>query len=154
MTRLSSIGLVLIAALTLASCEKNTTSKIPQISLIAFLPDTMMRVNVDTAFIEFSLVDGDADIGDDTASGIFLKDSRFESLGFLRTDFPYIDPGTEDPNKGMQGTVLFIPVPQPVPRSDSVHFNTGDTLTYEMYVTDRAGHTSNHITTHAMIIRP
>lgn len=113
-----------------------------------------MKVNIDTTYLYFGLQDGDADLGNDDASQIFLKDSRFDSLGFIKTPFPIIDKSIEDPTKGLEGTCLFFPFPQPTPRLDSVHFNTGDTLHYEFYITDRAGHESNHITTHDLIIRP
>ena len=134
---------------------KNNVSKIPQVRLIMFSPHDSMKVNVDSPVIIFNLTDGDADIGNDTASGIWLKDSRYDSLGFTRTDFPKITDGIEDPNKGLSATVYFFPVyPAVVPRSDSIHMLYGDTLTYQFYVTDRAGHKSNIITTHPLIIRP
>jgi len=147
------ITLMLLAVLLLPSCAKNTLSKIPQISLIAFKPDSTMTVNVDTVYIEFHLVDGDGDIGNDTVSRVFLKDSRNPTT-FIPYDFPHIDGSIEDPNKGLEGICLFYPVPAPVPRPDSLHKATGDTLTYEFYITDRAGHASNHIVTHQLIIRP
>lgn len=144
---------VLLAALLFPSCQKNTVSKIPQISLMLFYPDSVMKVNVDTAYIEFHLVDGDADIGNDTVSRVFLKDSRNPNT-FIPYDFPIIDGAIEDPKKGLEGTCIFLPVPQPVPRSDSLHNATGaDTFYYEVYITDRAGNASNHIVTHSMIIR-
>ena len=147
------ITLMLLAALLLSSCAKNTVSKIPQISLIAFRPDTAMKVNLDTVFIEFHLVDGDGDIGNDTISRVFLQDSRVPGT-FIGYDFPQIDGSIEDPKKGLEGLCIFLPVPQPVPRPDTVHSKYGDTLSYEFYITDRAGHASNHIVTHSLIIRP
>jgi len=117
-----------------------------------------MTANVDTAFIEFSLVDGDGDIGysnpqtGDT-SQIYFRDSRFDSAGFVPNQFPAIDVTIEDPKKGLQGTCLFYPLPQPSPRTDSLHTATGDTLFYELYIVDRAGHQSNHIVTHSIIVR-
>jgi hypothetical protein len=144
---------LLFIALLLGSCSSNNVSKIPHISLIAFVPDSMV-VNIDTTFIEFSLTDGDGDIGNSPTSQIWLKDSRFDSAGFVATPFPAIDQSIEDPKKGLQGTCLFYPLPQPVPRLDSNHFNNGDTLTYEFYITDRANNSSNHIITHPLIIRP
>lgn len=133
-------------------------SKIPHIALIAFLPQDSMQVNVDTAVIYFSLVDGDGDIGyanpapGDT-SNIYWKDSR-DSSGFVATPFPAIDVSIEDPKKGLEGKCTFFPLPQPTPRTDSLHAATGDTLYYEFYIVDRAGHQSNHITTHTFIVRP
>lgn len=145
------LGLFLLGAF--AACNKNSASKIPVITLTAFRPDSM-HVNVDTTFIEFTIVDGDADIGNDTVSVIHLKDSRFDSAGFVKTPFPTIDTRVEDAKKGMTAQCIFIPVPQPTPRLDSLHMATGDTLTYEFYITDRARHQSNHIITHPLIIRP
>jgi hypothetical protein len=147
------IASILAVALLFAACQKNNVSKIPHIALTLFSPDSM-TVNIDTCFIQFSLVDGDGDIGNNSPSQIYLKDSRFDSAGFQPTPFPDIDPTIEDPNKGLEGTCTFYPVPQPVPRSDSNHLANGDTLFYEMYIMDRAGHESNHVTTHTLIIRP
>ena len=151
--KISGIAFLLFLAIAFVACDKNTVSKIPHISLIAFAPRDSMIANIDTCKIEFSLVDGDGDIGNDTVSVIHLKDSRYESAGFVKTPFPAIDPSIEDPKKGLQGTCLFSPVPPPVPR-DSIHAVTGDTLSYELYITDRAGHESNHIITHSFIVRP
>jgi hypothetical protein len=155
------ILLLTSAVALLASCEKNTVSKIPHIELIGFFPDTAIKVNVDTAFIEFHLIDGDGDIGygpnpnpGDTISRIYVKDSRYPSAGYTPYPFPAIDISVEDPKKGIDGKCLFYPVPQPVPRADSLHKATGDTMYYEFYIMDRAGDSSNHLTTHSLIIRP
>lgn len=153
--RTAAISFLVFLPLAFWGCNKtNDVSKIPQISLMALVPLDSMIVNIDTCFIEFGLTDGDGDIGNDSVSGIYLKDSRYESQGFVKTEFPQIDPTIEDPKKGLQGTCIFYPVPQPTPRLDSLHKAVGDTLSYELYITDRAGHTSNHITTHALIVRP
>ena len=150
------IGLFFLVFLSVAftACEKNTVSKIPSISLMAFMPVDSMIVNIDTCYIEFSLTDGDGDIGNSPTSQIYIKDSRFDSLGFVNFSFPTIDGSIETPKYGLQGTCIFFPVPQPTPRLDSIHLVTGDTLTYELYITDRAGHQSNHIITRPLIVRP
>lgn len=145
------LAFLLLAVAFFPSCEKNTVSKIPHISLIRFGPD-VIQVNLDTAFIEFSLTDGDADIGNDNTSQIYLKDTRYESAGFIPTPFPEIDGTIEDPKKGLQGVCLFIPVPQPAPRTDSLHMAVGDTMSYEIFIKDRAGNESNHIITNQIII--
>jgi hypothetical protein len=147
-------AVLLILLIAFSACQKNTVSKIPHISLTAFAPSDSMKVNIDTAYLLFTLTDGDGDLGNDTVSVIHWKDSRFDTMGFIKTDFPYIDPSIEDPKKGLEGTCLFFPVPQPVPRLDSVHMAQGDTFFYEFYITDRAGNESNHIITHPLIVRP
>jgi len=113
-----------------------------------------MKANFDTCFFEFGITDGDGDIGNDTTSMIYLKDSRYDTAGFVAIPFPQIDQSIEDPKKGLQATCWFYPYPLPTPRPDSLHSTLGDTLTYEFYIKDRAGHESNHITTHPLIIRP
>ena len=153
MNRNCHIAILVTTLFFIAACQKNTVSKIPKIALIQFVPDSM-KVNVDTCFIQFSLTDGDGDIGNSNTSQIWLKDSRFDTADFQPTAFPPIDGSVEDPKKGLTGTCIFYPVPQPVPRSDSNHTKYGDTLYYEMYITDRAGNASNHVITHTLIIRP
>jgi hypothetical protein len=128
-----------------ASCEKNTMSKVPHISLVQFVPKDSMRVNIDSAWIVFSFTDGDADIANDTVSGVWVRDSRYES--FLRYNFPEVDGAIEDPKKGLSGTVYYFDLP--IPR-----YPEGDTLFYELYVTDRAGNASNHIQTNSFLLRP
>src|SRR3954469_5480046 len=102
------ILVLIVIAFLLPSCRKNDVSKIPQIGLVALYPDTAIKVNLDTCFIEFSLIDGDGDIGydnsaPDTVSSIYLKDSRYESAGFVRVPFPSVDVAIEDPKKGLEG---------------------------------------------------
>lgn len=138
-----------------ASCSKNTMSKIPHISLKYAGPDSM-RANIDTAFIVFNFTDGDADLGVDTSkSAVFVKDMRFDSAGFIKYDFPAIDPNILDPKKGITGTGYVILLAPPlVPRPDTLHTVYGDTTSFEMYITDGAGNESNHINTNQIIVRP
>ena len=146
--------LLIVGCTVLFSCEKNTMSKIPHISLKVFGPDSI-RSNYDTAFIQFGFADGDADLANDTASSVYIKDLRFDSAGYVRYDFPAIDPAIEDPKKGLAGVGLVLLLsPSPVPRSDSFHMAVGDTTSFEMYITDRARNESNHLTTGKLIIRP
>ncbi len=155
MERIRYIASFLFAAIIFTSCEKNTVSKIPYITLTAFLPDTVMKANRDTCFIIFSLRDGDADIAGigDTVSQIYYIDSR-DTNTILKNIFPDVDPKVEDPKKGITGSCIFYPDPIPVPRSDSLHLATGDTFHYRLYIKDRAGNKSNEIVTPQMIIRP
>lgn len=143
----------LSAVACFSACEKNKVSKVPNITLIA--ASNEIKTNVDTMAIQFKIIDGDADLGNDSLlSGVYWKDSRYDSAGFTRADFPYITPSLEDPNKGIEAICTFFPVPQPTPRLDSMHIFSGDTMTYELYVQDRAGNKSNHITTPTIIITP
>lgn len=120
------------------------------------MPQDTFFTNKDTAYIQFKFVDGDADIGvDNTKSAVYLKDLRFDTAVFTKNDFPEIDESIQDPLKGLQGTIYLLPYmeQQPVCRQDSVH-KYGDTIVYELYITDRAGNESNHIVTKPLFIKP
>jgi len=148
----SILALILIAA-AFSACKKNTMSKIPEISLIAFGPDSM-SLALDTAYLVFHLQDGDADLGNDPTStnyDIYIKDYRFDS-GYVGYFFPTIDGSVENPNKGIQGTCTFLFPPGLIAyRQDSVHIKR-DTTHFELYIVDRAGNQSNHIITPNIIL--
>ena len=110
----------------------------------------------DTVYIQFHLQDGDADLGNDPNStnyDLFIKDSRYDTFqGYF---FPPIASQVEDPKKGIEGTCIFQMLGALIiPRQDSVHIKQGDTTSYELYIKDRAGHESNHITTPKLYIKP
>ena len=143
--------IALLAITCFAACNKKVVVKEPSISFTSATP----QLNVgDSAVIEFTISDEDADLGNDTQgiSGIYCKDTRYDSLGFVRFEFPAIDSALEDPNKGLEIHCEFVPIPYPTPRLDTLHTKYGDTLTYQIYVEDRAGHKSNIITTTQIII--
>ncbi len=143
--------ILIFSALVLASCSKNTMSKIPSISGLKLYPADSFIIGVDTAIMKFDFADGDADIANDPKSMVYVKDSRYDT-GFQAYEFPSITSTIEDPNKGLIGTVYLLPI-QPTPR-DSVHYHKGDTLTYEVYITDRAGNQSNHLISAPFYLRP
>lgn len=146
-------ALIISGCVLFASCEKNTMSKIPQISLVGIAPD-FVKANLDTAVIAFNFTDGDADLGNSSTSLVFVKDKRYDT-GYVRYVFPRIESAVEDPKKGMTGTAyVFLLDPPVVPRADSVHMVLGDTTFFEVYVTDRAGHESNHIITKDILLKP
>jgi hypothetical protein len=151
--------LALLPILIIASCEKNTLSKIPQISLNGFSGDSARAGSpFDTVFIAIKFADGDADLGVDPNNtngyyDIYLKDSRYDT-GYVGYFLPSIDASAEDPKKGITGIITFAqPAVLLQVRQDSLHLKYGDTLNYKIYIADRARHTSNHITTPNIILR-
>lgn len=147
---------MLLVSLAFASCQKNTVSKIPQISLLYFGPDSII-LNIDTAYLQFSIVDGDADLGNDpngSQKDIYIKDFRFDT-GYAGYFFPAIDQTIEDPKKGIEGKCLFLFTPDILTsRTDSAHIKYGDTTHFAFYIVDRAGHHSDTIITKNIIMRP
>jgi hypothetical protein len=150
--RARPVVLLLLGIIFLAACEKNNLPKVPSIGLTFAGPDSM-KVTRDDYVIQFSIVDGDADISNSAPCGIYLKDSRYDT-GFTWCEFPKIKKDALDPDKGLQGSCFFLPFPGPEPRLDSLHMATGDTLMYELYVKDNAGNESNHLKTGRIIVRP
>ena len=145
-----------IVVIGLCSCkkQKNNNDK-PVITFMSMNPNTVISGNgKDTVSISFRVVDGNGDIthGDPNKGyDIYLKDSRTGSdIQFM---FPEIPEGTIDPNEGVNAVctiniyaALFLLV-----RPDHV---TGDTLTYDIYVKDKADNISNIITTPKIYIQP
>jgi hypothetical protein len=145
---------ILLVSVILASCQKNEVSKIPQIGLTYFGPERI-RINQDTGFMQLSLTDGDADLGNIDPGyyyDIYIKDFRYDT-GYAGYYFPTIDPAIKDPTKGLTGSCLFMFTPPVLsPRPDSIHTVNGDTTHFEVYIKDKAGHESNHIITPYIIL--
>lgn len=149
--RLRNFLLFTIATAATLSCKKgNDMSKVPQIGLSSFGPE-YVRVNKDTLVIVFGLQDGDGDLGRGKGD-IFIHDFRYPGQ-IDSFNFPDIDPTVVDPTKGLVGDCAFLYTPALLtPRSDSLHIATGDTTYFELYIKDKAGNESNHITTPYVIM--
>ncbi len=153
-------AILFLVPILIVSCQKNTVSKIPKISLAGFQGDSVVAGSpYDTVTMLIHFIDGDADEGVDPNNtkgyyDIYLKDSRYDT-GYVGYFFPTIDKGVENSSKGLEGTIIFQQLAALLsPRPDSIHSKFGDTLNYEIYIADRARNTSNHITTPNFIIRP
>lgn len=153
-----SLSLLSFFAIALASCEKNTMSKIPQIGFIN-MSSPVIRINRDVDTLNFTFQDGDADLGLKDPNGkdydIYIKDFRYDT-GYVGYFFPAdIDPEVENPKKGVIGTCAFAFTPDILlTRTDSIHMRNGDTTHFEVYIVDRAGNHSNHIVTSEIIMVP
>lgn len=110
----------------------------------------------DTVYINFSFSDANADLGQnqpDTNYDLYLEDSRYDT--FAGYYFPAIDQSIENPSEGISGTITFKQIAALIPiRPDSNHTKNGDTLFYELYIKDRAGHNSDTIKNTRLIVRP
>lgn len=148
--------LLLLAVLLFSSCEKNEVSKIPQIVFLQLSP-SIIKAGRDTAFMQFSVRDGDADLGVTAGANkydIYIKDMRFDSAGFVGYLFPGIDPGILDPTRGITGTCTFLFTPRLLYiRNDSAVHAKFDTTRFEVYIMDRAGNPSNHIVTDPLVMQ-
>lgn len=153
------IALFFIMLFAFTACKKHSSiSSVPSIAFVSMTPDSIKQGSgEDTVYINFRLTDGDADLGNrDPASAdydIYIKDSRNDTFqGYF---FPEIAQAVEDPAKGVTGTCVFKLLGALVYcRQDSLHLATGDTTHFELYIKDRAGNNSNHITTPDLRILP
>ncbi|MBS1616796.1 MAG: hypothetical protein JST06_11840 [Bacteroidetes bacterium] len=143
------------------ACKTNTNPVTPSISFISLYPDSVHSGSFkDTAYLSFGFTDGDGDLGNDPTSGnydVFLKDTRDTGTNFsiLRYFFPPIPDGARDPIKGLEGKgTIAIQGIYINTRQDTLHRLHGDTVSWRMWVKDRAGHTSDTIQTTSLIILP
>jgi hypothetical protein len=150
------IGFIAIVACFLfagfASCKKNSTSKVPQISFMQLTPDTTQQGSAfDTVSILFNLTDAASNL---SSGYIYYQDSRFDT-GFIQDILPSVSISGLNPAQSISGTCTYYMLSANIlVRPDSIHQKLGDTLHYEIYITDNAGNASNHITTSNLYIRP
>ena len=148
----------LVCAAALAGCkDESPLSTTPSIAFVSLDPRTVQAASSeDTVFLTFRFADGDADlgVGGNTPGqyDVFLVDSRDSTLNQYL--FPDIDDELRDPAKGMTGTATIIIQAALLRPRDSLHQVLGDTLQYEVYVKDRAGHESNRFTTPEIFLTP
>ncbi len=146
------IAIPALALLGISACKKAPSgNNAPSISFVSMKPNTVISgSSKDTVFIQFNVSDKDGDLGNDAGSGnydIYIKDSR-DNAPAQGLPFPTIPADISENKEGISGVCtirmyasLFL-----IARSDPQHKNE-DTLTYEIYVKDKAQHESNRIKT-------
>lgn len=133
----------------------------PRIEFVGLSGDTMQQgiFQEDSIFIVFRFEDGDGDIGrtdQEPDNNVFLIDDR---TGTLDNTFaiPFIP--QEGAGNGVEGEVsllvyttccIYPDGQDPCTPHSSIPF---DTVSYRIYIKDRAGHTSNEILTSHVILR-
>ena len=149
-------GLLAITVLSLfagiVSCQKKTSTNVPQITFTQLTPDTTQEGSpYDTVSIKFNITDNIANL----ASGyIFIKDSRFDT-GYAMDILPSVSVSGVDPSESVHALCTYYMLSANIlVRPDSVHLKNGDTLHYEVYITDQSGQASNHIITPDLYIKP
>lgn len=150
---LTAIGI--LSLLILACATPPDYPDEPVITFERLSKDTLRQsdLNTDSLFLTFSYTDGDGDLGftdADTNQSIFVIDSR---TGFIqdRYKLPEIpDQGTANGIFGEVKILLYTTCclfPQGIPPCSSPPAFPTDTVTFEVYMVDRAGNHSNTITT-------
>lgn len=139
---------VIVALISaLPSCKKDTgISPVPSISFDSISPNPAIKYR-DTILIVISYTDGDGDLGIDSADvkNLFVTDSRNNVVSEFR--IPQLAP--TGATIAIQGNLDVVLPPQ-------IFINDNDsteTVSYSLYIVDRAGHKSNTITTKSLVIK-
>ena len=116
---------------------------IPNISDIA-ISDSSVTEGVDSVVVSFHFTDGDGDLGvgkNDTSMNIFLVDNR---TGY---EYKYQMPTASDKKSPQSISGDTWVTVDPLNLTCRPFHPTWDTLSYDVYIVDRAGHKSNKLTT-------
>jgi len=154
----SIAGICLLCSLIHWSCLKAPEYPIePVINFISVSKDVMKQsdFNQDSTYVTFGFTDGDGDLGDADSVNIFVTDERIARNPTI-FKIPLLSQSAGA--KGISGEIrlrmfseccIFPNGQQPC--EPSAQFPT-DTLTYSIYIQDRAGHKSNVIYTTPIIL--
>ena len=138
--------LFMSASILFDGCESDPIiySEIPEISLQGVSPITVSAYNDSITFV-ISYTDGDGDLGENspTAKNLFLTDSRIGSPYQYRIS--ELAPNSSITIRGTLTLVLYNP---------GILGTNPESVTFSIYVKDRAGHTSNTITSPVITVNP
>lgn len=154
-----SFPLIVAVAILISSCiQPPGFSVIPHIEFVALTKHTMEQsaFQTDSLWITFNFTDGDGDLGNKDTFNVFLIDNRD---GFVANKYTIPVIPEEASGNGIKGEVSLLlyttccyysngfPPCEPNPAEPL------DTLSYDIYITDRAGNQSNIITTDPIILQ-
>jgi len=151
--------LIALAVILIIACQNPPDYPLqPVIEYKSIAKNTLLQGTFmqDSTLLVLSFTDGDGDLGNEDSVSIFLIDNRdnFELPGFK---IPYI--GEQGVGKGISGEIsIVLPTtcctyPNGVPPCQPSDIYPRDTLTYDLYIIDRAGNESNRITTEPIYLR-
>lgn len=150
-----------IVILTFTSCYKAPSyPNEPVITFGGFEKDKAIYTLGDSGWMYIKFTDGDGDLGilnGDSSSNIFLKNLKDTLIDNF--NIPYNIPRI--PQKGtsisIDGTIGYKLIALFQPSTYQLYFTqtgkTVDTFSYQIYITDRAQHKSNIITTPQIIVK-
>lgn len=150
-------SVLLIAAVTgFIACKKTSSGDpVPKIAYSGLSKDSIVNAGKDTISIMFTIVDGDGDMpfDDDSTKEIFIRDSRTPTNAEIGLKMPEFPKGLVKGGQSldMKCTINLDAFTYFVLRPSRPN---GDTLSFDIYVKDRAGNKSNMITTRPIYIQP
>ncbi len=145
---LHSVLLLITAGFALSNCTKEIDEPIfklePSIRIVSQSSTDLLGF-ADTLRLILAYEDGDGDLGGlDTDSRVYVQDSRLESPDLI----PLGRLNDEDQKRSIQGQIEVALGP---------YFTLGnassENFELEIWLTDRAGHESNHVVTQTLSVR-
>ena len=125
---------------------------VPEIYFVSITPETTAEGVEDGLKIVIHFQDGDGDLGlanaQDGNPNLFIRDTRSnvpDSLGTFEYRVPNLSPDTRKPS--IQGTIEITMSAPYLTRSFIPPYvgPSSETVIFDIYLVDRAGHSSNHI---------
>lgn len=147
------LGILIIAAFVTCISPPDYPIE-PKIEFLGLSKNTMRQGVLgieDSLFLTFSFTDGDGDLGNlgqaKDSVNIFLTDKRTNQPS-ERFRIPYVpEQGAGNGISGDMRLLLFTTCCNVLPPCETSTTKPIDTLIYEIYIKDRAGHESNKILT-------
>ena len=144
--KIVALVMIITGIALIPACKKDTgISPVPSITYDSISPNPAIKYR-DSILIVISYIDGDGDLGIDSADvkNLFVTDSRNNVVSQYR--IPQLAP--TGANIAIQGN-LDIVLPPQIFTNDN---DSTETATYSIYVVDRAGHKSNTVNTKPLVI--
>lgn len=143
--RLRATFIVLAIGLLTGCKKEDSISNTPSVKYISITPNPAVKYQ-DEIIITIEYTDGDGDLGENTADvkNLFVTDSRNNVTSEFR--IPQLAP--DNSNIIIKGN-LNINLPPQGFVDDS---NNSETVTYSIYVKDRAGNISNTVQTEVLTV--
>ena len=136
----------LLICFIVTSCKKDATtiSVTPEIKFLSITPNTAKQFQ-DQITIAITYKDGDGDLGENNAGvkNLFITDSR----NGVTYKYRIQQLAPDNANVPIQGTLNII-----IANTAITDNSTSQGVSYSIYLTDRAGHESNSVTTSAIAI--
>ena len=133
-------------AIAFLSCKKNSDdiSTTPSITIQSLTPATIKQFS-DTLTMIIAYEDGDGDLGENnsTAKNLFVTDKRIN----ITTAYRISELAPQGAAINIKGTLKLYLTNIPV-----LNGNISESLNYEVYVKDRAGNTSNVVTSSSVTV--
>lgn len=136
-----------VSIILISSCKKDESLEIsttPAIEFVSISPSTATEYQ-DKIIITISYTDGDGNLGENTADvkNLFLTDTRNSVTYQYR--IPQLAPSGE--SFAIEGNL-----PIELPNTAIINGASSQTVSYTVYVKDRAGNVSNTVSTSAITI--